>query len=146
MPAHITLLYPFKALDQSGERLLDRLREGFGSFPPFEYSLASIRRFPQVLYLAPEPADAFRQLTNAIWRWYPETPPYGGRWPDIVPHLSVAQITDEQILDRVADEFVWTSRGRLPISAKAGKVAFVDNRSGRWQVCATFGLGRDLGA
>jgi hypothetical protein len=146
MPAHITLLYPFKVLDQSGAVLLDRLREGFGSMPPFEYSLVSIRRFPQVLYLAPEPDEPFRQLTLAIWRWYPETPPYGGRWPEIIPHLSIAQVADEHVLDRVAYDLARASRGRLPINASAREIALMDNGSGRWQVRATFSLGGKLGA
>jgi hypothetical protein len=143
MPAHITLLYPFKALDESGATLLDDLRDGFAGFSPFRFSLASIRRFPaEVFYLAPEPAEPFRQLTLAIWGWHPEKPPYGGKWPDIVPHLSVAQLQDEQQLDRINDEFVRAADGKLPIHATATDVALMDNSSGRWRVRATFGLGR----
>jgi hypothetical protein len=93
-----------------------------------------------VLYLAPEPDEPFRQLTLAIWDQYPESPPYGGRWPDIVPHLSLAWISDEQKLDRIADDFAHASRGRLPIRATASEVALMEKRSGRWLIRATFGL------
>jgi 2'-5' RNA ligase superfamily len=123
--------------------VLDKLRHGFARFAPFRFALASIRRFPaEVLYLAPEPDEPFRGLTSAIWGWYPETPPYAGKWPDIVPHLSVASLADEQRLDRITDEFAQTSRGILPIRATAAEVALMDNRSGRWQVRATLCLGR----
>jgi 2'-5' RNA ligase len=142
MPAHITLLYPFKPPDEVDEIVLDRLRQYFARFAPIQFALSAIRRFPvEVLYLAPEPDEPFRQLTLAIWNRYPETPPYGGKWPDIVPHLSVAWLVDEQKLDAVADEFVEASRASLPIRATASEVALMDNRSGRWQVRARFSLG-----
>jgi 2'-5' RNA ligase len=142
VPAHITLLYPFKPPDEVSSVVLNNLRHGFARFAPFRFSLGPIRRFPaEVLYLAPEPHEPFRQLTLAIWGWYPETPPYGGKWPDIVPHLSVASLADEQKLDRITDEFAQASHGMLPISATAAEVALMDNRSGRWLVRATFSLG-----
>ena len=141
MPAHITLLYPFKPPDELDETVLDDLSHCFARFAPIQFSLGSIRRFPvEVLYLAPEPDEAFRQLTLAIWNQYPETPPYGGKWPDIVPHLSVASLTDEPQLEAVTNHFVAASREKLPIVAKATEVALMENRSGHWQVRAMFGL------
>jgi 2'-5' RNA ligase len=143
MPAHITLLYPFKLPDKDDQAALDALCKRFQRFAPFQFSLASIRRFPDaVLYLAPEPDEPFRQLTLAIWDQYPESPPYGGKWPYIVPHLSLAWVSDEQKLDRIADDFAQASRGRLPIRATAAEVALMEKRSGRWSVRATFGLRR----
>jgi hypothetical protein len=144
MPAHITLLYPFKPLDEIDEGVLDELRHCFTRFAPIAFSLGAIRRFPvEVLYLAPEPDEPFRQLTSAIWGRYPQTPPYGGKWSDIVPHLSVAWLADERQLDAIASEFVAASREKLPIQATASEVALMDNRSGHWQVRATFCLGRE---
>ena len=67
--------------------------------------LATLRFPDAVLYLAPEPDEPFRQPTMAIWHRYPETPPDSGKWPDIVPYLSVAWVKDEQLLDRIADDF-----------------------------------------
>jgi 2'-5' RNA ligase superfamily len=95
------------------------------------------------LYLAPEPDEPFRQLVLAIWDQYLETPPYGGKWLDIVPHLSVAWVKDEQQLDRIATDFAQASRGRLPISATAAEVSLMEKRSGRWLIRATFGLRRE---
>jgi hypothetical protein len=143
MPAHITLLYPFKPLDEVDEIVLRDLRQCFARFVPIRFALGSILRFPaEVLYLAPEPDDPFRQLTLAIWDRFPETPPYGGKWPDIVPHVSVAWLSDERQLDRVTDDFIEAARGRLPIQAIASEVALMDNNFGRWQVHALFGLGQ----
>jgi hypothetical protein len=122
--------------------VLDELRRCFTGFAPIRFWLGPIRRFPtEVLYLAPEPDAPFRQLTLAIWERYSETPPYGGKWPDIVPHLSVASLADEQRLDRVTNDFAEASQTRLPIRAIASEVALMDYRSGRWQVRAMFRLG-----
>ena len=140
MPAHVTLLYPFKRRDESSDGLLNELRHHLARFAPFTFSLRDTRRFPGALYLAPEPAEPFRELTLAIWRWYPDTPPYSGKWPDVVPHLSVANVADERELDRVADDFAQASAAVLPINATATDVALMDNSSGCWQVRATFEL------
>jgi 2'-5' RNA ligase len=144
VPAHITLLYPFKHPDEVDQAALEGLRRCFQRFGTFQFSLASIRRFPDaVLYLAPEPEEPFRQLVLAIWDQYPETPPYGGKWLDIVPHLSVAWVKDEQQLDRIATDFAQASGGRLPILATAAEVSLMEKRSGRWIIRSTFGLRRE---
>jgi 2'-5' RNA ligase len=143
MPAHITLLYPFKLSDQDDQAALDYLGKCFERFALFGFALASIRRFPDaVLYLAPEPDEPFRQLTLAIWDQYPESPPYGGKWPDIIPHLCLAWVSDEHKLDRIADDFARASQGRLPIRGTAAEVALMEKRSGRWFVRTTFALRR----
>jgi 2'-5' RNA ligase len=142
VPAHITLLHPFKHPDEINEVVLDDLRRCFGRFASFEFSLASIRRFPDAIYLSPEPDEPFRQLTLAIWERYPEAPPYGGKWSDIVPHLTVAQLTDERQLDRIADEFTQACQGKLPIYATVVETLLVDNRSGHWLTRAAFSLKR----
>jgi hypothetical protein len=140
VPAHITLLYPFRPPYEIDQAMLDELRGCFQGFASFRFSLAPIRRFPDgELYLAPDPDEPFRQLTLAIWDRY-ETPPYGGKWPDIVPHLSVAWVKDEQQCDRVADEFTRAAQQELPIAATAAEVTLLEQRSGTWRMRATFGL------
>jgi 2'-5' RNA ligase len=142
MPAHVTLLYPFKLPDELDDALLANLRHCFARFAPFRFALTSISRFPvEVLYLAPEPDEPFRRLTLAIWERYPETPPYGGKWPDIIPHLSVASLADERRLGCVADEFAQACRRKLPIHARAAEVALMVTRSGRWQIHSMLRLG-----
>jgi 2'-5' RNA ligase len=142
VPAHITLIYPFKAPDEIDDVMLGELRDCFARFEPIPFSLGTIRRFPGgVLYLVPEPDEPFRQLTLSIWKRFPETPPYGGKWPDITPHLSVAQLADEAQLTAITEGFSKASQGKLPIPAIASEVALMENRSGRWKVRIMFGLG-----
>lgn len=141
MPAHITLLYPFKQPDEVSELLLDELRLLFGSCTPFGFSLVGTGRFPGVLYLAPEPAVPFRELTGAIVEWYPETPPYGGAFSDPVPHLTVAHATGEEELHSIERELHRASSGMLPIRAYAGEVWLVEKHDGRWNRHISFPLG-----
>ena len=142
VPAHITLLYPFKAPDEVDDVTLGKLRDRFARCEPIHFSLGTLQRFPaEVLYLAPKPDEPFRQLTLSIWNLFPETPPYRGKWPDIVPHLSVAWVTDEAQLTAIADDFAKAAQGKLPIHAIASKVALMEKRSGRWRVSALFSLG-----
>lgn len=142
VPAHITLLYPFKPPDQIDAAMLAQLSGSFARFAPIAFELQSIRRFPDVLYLAPEPPEPFRELTRAISAWHSETPPYGGKWPDIVPHLSVASASGQRELDRIAHEFAQAARDVLPIKATVREVSLLERRKGRWQVRTAFELGR----
>jgi 2'-5' RNA ligase len=141
VPAHITLLYPFKHPARIDAADLDRLARCAATVAPFDFSLAKTARFPGVLYFVPEPDGAFRRLTNEICRLYPETSPYGGKHPAIVPHLTVAQLADEGQLDLVAAELSRASDGKLPIIAAASEMALLDTISGCWEVRATFKLG-----
>jgi 2'-5' RNA ligase len=143
VPAHITLLYPFKPPAEINKIVLDSLNQCFAHFPPFAFSLIATRRFGvQTLYLAPEPDEPFRQLTMAIWACYPETPPYGGRYSDVVPHLSIAdQCPDEQQLESIAGEFAQAAQRELPIGARATEVTLMDTTSGRWEIRTKLRLG-----
>lgn len=142
--AHITLLYPFVAPESIGADVLETVAQCFRGFSPIAFSLTEVRRFPaETLYLAPEPDEPFRQLTMAIWDRFPDTPPYGGKWPDIVPHLSVGQFADASALARAADEFTRLSETALPLRAHASTAALLVNTIGRWAVRDTFTLGAE---
>jgi len=149
MPAHITLLFPFKAPEAIDAGVLERLQQCFAGFAPFPFTLAQTRRFeaPEaVLYLAPDPAETFRALTRAIWQRWPETPPYRGRHADIVPHLSVARVAERQQLDAIAERFAPAAMAVLPIRAVATEVALMDTRSGHWRMRTGLRLGSTPGS
>jgi 2'-5' RNA ligase superfamily len=134
VPAHITLLYPFRPPHAIGAGEIETLRQCFAAFRPLHFCLTRVRRFSgAILYLAPEPEEPFRELTLAIWHCYPETPPYGGRFPQITPHLTLTQLDDERRLDHIAEEFVQEAQAELPIQASSTEVALMDNSSGPWQ-------------
>ncbi|MBV9653196.1 MAG: 2'-5' RNA ligase family protein [Acetobacteraceae bacterium] len=141
MPAHITVLYPFLSPAQIDDAVLDEARACFRDFEPFSFELARISRFPGVVYLAPEPAAALKALTLQAWDRFPECPPYAGRYPDIVPHLSVASASDERLLDGVARAFGAAAEPHLPVRADVSEVVLMVNASERWAVVAACPLG-----
>jgi 2'-5' RNA ligase len=130
IPAHVTLLFPF------GDRE-DGLAELFAGFEPFQYSLTEVRRWPDVLWLAPEPAKPFMDLTRAIAQRYPEHPPYEGVHDEVIPHLTVAHRAE------VPPEVDAELRQRLPIAARATHIAQLEEFApNRWRERRRFQLGR----
>jgi hypothetical protein len=117
--AHVTLLNPFADRDALTEGVLSELRWFFADVTPFTFTLTSVNRFPGgTVYLAPTPATPFRQLTHELFRRFPEFPPYGGAFDDVVPHLSVPLLAGE------TPESVQLEVGpRLPVTAQAREAA-----------------------
>jgi 2'-5' RNA ligase len=97
VPAHVTLLLPFG----SAEAHRGELRKLFAAAAPFSFRLERVERFPDgTAWLAPEPAEPFIALTEALVERFPAYPPYGGIHDEIVPHLTLAQ-GDPELLDRI---------------------------------------------
>ncbi len=140
VPAHITILYPFKPPHEITSTVLLELHEFFAHFPAFEFALAELRRFPTVLYLAPSPAERFQALVRAVYERYPETPPYGGAFAEVIPHLTIADVDKAEQLEDIGREFIQLHGAQLPVEAKASEALLIDNASGRWEVRHAFTL------
>lgn len=117
VPAHITLLYPF-APPSRISRESEALREVFSTVAAFNFSLTEVRRFPTAAYLHPEPVSTFTQLIEILTKRWPEFPPYGGTFAKVIPHLTVADRADVEVLDRVQQQI----QPSLPILARATEV------------------------
>ena len=141
VPAHVTVLYPFKSPTELTVDVIQSLEELFGESPGFSASFAETRRFPGVLYLSPEPVETFRRLTEVLTRRFPETQPYGGQFAEVVPHLTLAQLSDPRKLEEVAVDFDRAAKRRLPIRSRVKEIALLDNESGYWNVRGRFSLG-----
>jgi 2'-5' RNA ligase superfamily len=142
VPAHITTLFPFRPPAQIDVMTIERLKACFRAYEAFDFELVGIKRFPGLIYLAPEPEDPLKTLTLAVWEAFPKHPPYEGKHPDIITHLTVASEVDEQVLGRIGSDFGVVAERFLPLSAKATEVALMDNSSGPGGVVKTFTLGR----
>jgi 2'-5' RNA ligase len=141
VPAHVTLLYPFKPPHEIGDDVRESLAELFSRFQSFDVSFSRTKRFPGVLYLVPEPDETFRRLMEEIAKHFPETPAYGGKFTEVIPHLTVAEVGNSQLLDGIADEFERKAIGRLPIRASVREVCLIDNESGHWLTRQSFSIG-----
>lgn len=140
VPAHITLIYPFipPPLITTGNR--KQLTDLFSSYPAFEISLTEMRRFPNVLYLAPLPREKIVQLIKIIAAAFPEYPPYGGQFTEINPHLTIAQSDDAKLLEKVDEEMRPAAIQALPILKKVTEASLLEQRDGLWNKTGTFPL------
>jgi 2'-5' RNA ligase len=138
VPAHVTLLYPFRPADAVDAAAHARVADIAARAAAFDVVLARIERFPDTLFLAPEPAAPLLALTHALAAAFPSHPPYGGRHADVVPHLTVAQ-GDGATLDAAEA----TLRAALPsggIAARCAHVVLMANDTGRWRRVAAWQL------
>jgi 2'-5' RNA ligase len=139
VPAHVTILYPFLSpgdVDAEVERTLADIAR---SVPRFDYRLREMRRFPVALYLAPDPDRWFSALTDAVYRAFPDYPPFAGKFAVVVPHVTVAH-GDEPQLCEIEIEL----RIAMPpagIAAHCSELVLIENSSGRWETLRTFALG-----
>jgi 2'-5' RNA ligase len=128
MPAHVTILFPFVEPGRVGE-VEERLAEIIAGTPAFDIVFARTARWPEILYLEPEPAEPFVALTRTIEREWPDQPPYGGTHETIVPHLTVAESDDPALLDRIAAEV----EPLLPVETRVRETSlFVESHDGHW--------------
>lgn len=91
VPAHVTLLYPFMPPTALTDELRAEVSRIIAEQPAFPFALTRVERWPDVVWLAPDPAAPFRRLIERLATAFPAYPPYGGAHPDVVPHLTVAQ-------------------------------------------------------
>src|SRR3954453_8906234 len=92
-PPHVPVLYPFvePALAHQPETLA-AIGEAIRIVRAFDCSFAQTSWFDQdVLWLAPDPAQPFRELTTGVFQAFPDYPPYAGAYDDSVPHLTVGE-------------------------------------------------------
>jgi 2'-5' RNA ligase len=128
IPPHVTVLFPFVPADRVGEAEL-RVGEIVAAAPAFELRFARTARFPELLYLDPEPAEPLLALTEAIAAEWPEHPPYEGVHDTVIPHLTVAESEDSALLDRIAAQV----EPQLPIELRVDEASlFVEDGTGRW--------------
>ena len=137
VPAHVTILYPFVARTELTEAE-PRLAELVAGHEAFDATFARTARFPDLLYLEPEPAERFLRLTEAVTVAWPEHPPYEGAHEVVIPHLTVAESEDASLLDSIESEV----EPRLPIRQRVDAASlFVEGDDGRWREHSRLPLG-----
>ena len=131
VPAHVTILFPFvaaSALTAPHRAVLTAIARGID---PFEISFRRVGRFPTVVYLVPEPSAPIDGLMAAITERYPEYPPYGGAFAEVIPHLTVTEARPETapLAQIAADAERW-----LPFARDVTALeVLVESPEGRWR-------------
>lgn len=140
VPAHVTILYPFVAPDRIDDDVLATVAAVVAAVPRFDVTLTHVEWFGRtVAWLAPRPADPFRDLTMAVWRRFPDTPPFGGAYDDVVPHLTIGQDAPWPVLNAAAEAVA----KQLPITATVHTVRLITGvrDRGPWPTLHEFPLG-----
>lgn len=109
---------------------------------PFDFALADFGVFPDgIIYLAPTPAAPFSALTAALTRAFPEYPPYGGAFGEVLPHLTLDRLSDD-----VSSESVQRSVGALvPLATRATRIDLQWWANDNCHVMASWELVGELG-
>lgn len=119
IPPHVTVLAWFADAEDVDEPAVVEVLSAFRSFA---FALDSVERFDAgTTWLRPVPGEPFNELTRAVWARWPEYPPYGGEFAELVPHLTVSQTPVDVCVP-------------LPIACRAREVVLVeeDEPGGRW--------------
>ena len=137
MPAHVTLLYPFTDDSQLVAGRIAEVRRVLEPFAAFEFVLSEVRRFDNLpsesyVWLAPTPSSPFVAMVDELTRAFPEHPPFGGAFTTVVPHLTIAASTDEDLLSRVTNQIA----DSLPIKARAERACVMQRVGGVWRLRA----------
>lgn len=126
VPAHVTILFPFADSADVDENAVAGL---VATFAAFEFELDRVDRLDDgPVWLHPEPSAPFAALIDAVWRRFPDYPPYEGAHDVVIPHLTVSDVPVEVDIE-------------LPISAVAREVTLIEEGAdGRWSVRRRFPL------
>ena len=132
VPAHITLLYPFRPAEAAFDQI-DTLRSICESIAAFTFAFTEVRRFPATAYLHPDRSETFVEIMKTIQNQWPDCQPYGGAFTNMIPHLTVADKVDQETLGVVERAL----RPQLPIKCIACEIWLLrSDRSGIWSKAA----------
>lgn len=86
--AHVTVLGPFLPDPTAAD--LDRVAAIVAEVAAFDFRLERLGEFADgIIHLLPDPDASFRELTRRLVAAFPQCPPYGGAFPEPVPHLTL---------------------------------------------------------
>ena len=119
------------------------LRAFFAAYEPFELVLDRLEQWDEggAVYAAPSPEEPLRGMMRALWRLFPQYPPYREEGIDPPPHASLTETGGE---DREATRSRVEQRlaGLLPARIPIDEVALMEEfEPDRWRVRETFRLG-----
>jgi len=137
--AHVTALGPFLDPSRIDDRTRDQVQEIVGTTAAFDFTMDRIDTFPDgIIHLRPEPEEAFAELTRRLIEAFPECPPYGGRYSEVVPHLTL-----DQRSETVTQASTLAALGAdLPIAGRADRLDLAWYQSNGCRLLHRWVLGR----
>jgi 2'-5' RNA ligase len=124
----VTVLFPFvHPVDLTAAMRLE-LADVAARHEPFVVRFERVGRWPAVVFLAPDPAEPLARLTRDLAERFPDYPPYGGAFDEVVPHLTITENADAP-LDSIAEEADDILPFEHPITSLA---VLIETPDGRW--------------
>jgi 2'-5' RNA ligase len=139
VPAHVTVLFPFVPPEQLDDTALRRVARALDGVPAFDHTFSRTAWFgDDVVWLAPDDPEPFRDLTRRVHTEFPEHPPFEGAFDDVVPHLTIGHRQARARLEAAEREVL----DRLPVTGRTSAVTLLAQSvpGGRWSVRRTFPL------
>ena len=145
MPAHITVLFPFVEPQELAAQDLVSLSAIAASMTSFHFRLASVGRFADAVYLAPQPAEPFIELVRNVRAAFPGYPPYAGRHTSVVPHLTVAH-GESSAHGAVESHLHGVMADIAKVQCRCRTLVLIENTTGRWRTLRSFELPQERNA
>ena len=126
---HVTILFPFLPCAELGTRERAELAAMARTVPAFDVRFEEVRRFQDLVWVQPEPADPFARLTATIVARWPSHPPYEGAFDIVIPHLTVVESdgADLEAIEALA-------RRSTPFTLPAQRMElWCQDGAGRWR-------------
>ena len=140
IPAHITVLFPFAHPSYLDDEVILSLDSYFSKMKDFDFEFTSLAWFDdRVVYLEPNPDTDFRNMTRELLNSFPQYLPYGGKYDEPTPHLTVGDGAPIKLLQEAAEDI----RRNLPIVVNAKFAWLMTGGMGpnSWSLRHEFSLG-----
>src|SRR5256714_4801233 len=138
IPLHVTLLYPFAPPDRADESALAHF---FAGRDAFTLTLVGLAEWPQVVYAVPEPRDDLLATMHALWKRFPDYPPYGGEIAEPLPHATLAELEHGESLVEIAAGIRARTESLFPLTCDVRDVALLEEHEPeRWRERRRFPL------
>lgn len=144
IPAHVTVLFPFVVPTDLSIEVSNILEDYFSKASTFNVAFDSTAWFEdRVVYLEPNPRQHFRTMTEQLLRAFPSCIPYGGKFADPIPHLTLGDGAPLESLMK-AEAAV---RKSFPITAQAKEAWLMTGGLGpsSWSIRQSFQFGEQNG-
>ncbi len=143
IPAHVSVLFPFLRHGALTDEALTRIADAAATVAPFTVTFRRTGRFERTVFLVPEPARPFAELTQQIVERFPDCPPYRGAHGNALnPHLTVLTCADDEALQLAEAEV----RRSLPLRTRVLELwLMVEDEHGSWRRHRSFPLGGPSG-
>lgn len=141
MPAHLTLLYPFVPPARVNRAVVSRFEGVSKGLRQFDAEFDDFGWFAdQVLWLAPSRPEPFENLISRLTDAFPEFPPYGGAFDEVVPHVTIGEGGAPRLLRAAMDAI----RPQLPLKSRVASLSLMTGSTepGSWHVVDRVALGR----